>query len=271
MSDRPYKDAARRLAARFGEAPRGAIVLGSGMGPVTGALDPVEGRAPYGEVGLPGTGVEGHAGEVLVGRLGGERVAMLAGRVHLYEGRPVEESLRAVRALRAWGVERVVLTSAVGCIDPALKPGMLVRITDHINLQGRNVLTGPNDPELGPRFPDLSHAYDPELGAHLDAAARALGMELPTAVYVATPGPSYETPAEIRMYGKLGAGVVGMSLAGECTGAVHAGLRVLAISTVSNYAAGLSREPLEHEDVTRVVGEAAHSMARLLTELLRRW
>jgi inosine/guanosine/xanthosine phosphorylase family protein len=150
-------------------------------------------------------------------------------------------------------------------------PGSLVHVTDHINLSGRNPLTGPNDGDVGPRFPDLSFAYDPELGAHLVEVAAAEEIELHQGVYATTSGPSYETPAEVRMLKLLGGDVVGMSLGPEVIGAVHAGLRVVAIAIVSNYAAGLTSSALSHDEVTEVVGAAAGRVGRLIESLARRW
>jgi purine-nucleoside phosphorylase len=259
------------LRARFGAAPSVALILGSGMGPVFDRIERVEARASFADLGLPSTGVAGHSGRFSVGRLGSLRIAALAGRIHAYEGYPAEMQLRAVRALARWGVERIVLTSAVGSMHLEMPPGSLVRITDHINLSGRNPLRGPNDPEIGPRFPDMSFAYDPALGQDLEAAAADSSIELFNGVYATTSGPSYETPAEVRMLKLMGGDVVGMSLGPEVIGAVHAGLRVVAISIVSNYAAGLTKDALSHDEVTEVVGDAADRVALLLESLARRW
>jgi len=264
----PWRIAADQLQATFGEAPAWAVLLGSGMGPVFDRLSAVEGDLPYDAVGLPATGIAGHAGRVKVGTLGATRVVLLAGRVHGYEGRSAEETLRTVRALAAWGVKTLLLTSAVGGIRTAWPPGSLVRVTDHINFMGRNFLWGPNEDRLGTRFPDLSTAYDPGLAAIMDRCAARIGVTLQSGVYAATSGPSYETPAEIRMLGMVGADVVGMSLVPDVLGAVHAGLRVGAIAVVSNLAAGLSPEALTHEDVQRVVGGAAARLGDLVAEVV---
>lgn len=264
----PWRLAADQLQAAFGPAPAWAVLLGSGMGPVFDRLQDVQGERPYEALGLPATGIAGHAGRLKVGAFGPTRVALLAGRVHGYEGRSAEETLRTVRALAAWGVKTLLLTSAVGGIRTAWPPGSLVRVTDHINFMGRNFLWGPNEEALGTRFPDLSRAYDPELGATMDRCAARLGQTLYNGVYAATSGPSYETPAEIRMLGMVGADVVGMSLVPDVLAGVHAGLRVGAIAVVSNLAAGLSPEALTHEDVQRVVGGAAARLGDLVSAVV---
>ena len=268
--ERPYRQAAEALQQALGVAPRGAILLGSGAGPLMERWPHRAAPVPYPSVGLPKTSVAGHLGALQIVEIHGEPVALLSGRMHSYEGHSDEVMLRTVRALARWGVERVVLTSAVGGLRTSLPPGSLVRITDHINLGG-NPLIGPNDPELGVRFPDLTHAYDPTLGAAAAAAAAVAGVTLHEGVYANVSGPSYETPAEVRMLAAMGGDVVGMSMARECIGAVHAGLSVLGISVVSNLAAGLSAERLDHEEVLAVVGEAVENLARLLEELVRRW
>lgn len=269
-----WQRAADALSDRFGNAPHTAFVLGSGMGGIADDLTDDDrtdsGVASFGEVGLPQTGVVGHSGTVRVGTMAARRVAALSGRVHLYEGRPMERSLRTVRALARWGVKRVVLTSAVGSLHRDLVPGSLVRVTDHVNLMFRNALTGPNEDALGPRFPDLTRLYSSAAGVQLQAAAADIGVDLRPGVYAATSGPSYETPAEVRLLALLGCDVVGMSLAAESTAAGHAGLEVVAVSIVSNFAAGLADEPLTHEDVTRVVGLAADRLTRLLRAFMAR-
>jgi purine-nucleoside phosphorylase len=265
-----YADVAAACRERFGEPPSGVIVLGSGLGPL---LDQVEDAqsVPYPEIGLPQTGVVGHAGHLVVGMLGGERIAMLSGRVHSYEGHPLEVVVCAVRAMAAWGVKRLVMTSAVGSLNTGLQPGDLIRITDHINLMGINPLVGPNIEALGPRFPDVSEAYSPALGALVEAEAMAQGTELKNGVYAAVRGPSYETPAEVRMLGLLGGHVVGMSVVPETLAAVHAGMQVLVVAVVSNPGTGLTDEPPAHDQVTAVVGRSAAKLGRLIKGLVQRW
>jgi purine-nucleoside phosphorylase len=264
------EEAASALVDRAGRAPRVGIVLGSGLGAVADAVaDPrVVG---YEELpGFPRPTVRGHAGQAVLGDLEGVPVAVLQGRQHLYEA-PAPETVRTpVRALRAAGAEILVLTNAAGSLRPDVGPGSLMAITDHINLTGSNPLTGPNDDALGPRFPSLRDAYDHELRGTLHATADALGTPLADGVYLAVTGPSFETPAEIRAFRTLGADAVGMSTVHETILARHCGLRVVAISTITNLAEGLSREPLSHEQTLRDAQRAAGALGELLTAFVGR-
>ena len=264
------QEAAARLKATFGDAPEGAVVLGSGLSGFASGLTEAK-SASYAELGLPTPGVEGHSGVVSTGLLGGKRLALLAGRLHLYEGHSPDRVVFAVRAMALWGVRKLVLTSAVGSLFPEVGPGSLVRVTDHINLMGRNPLIGDNLELIGPRFPDMGHAYDRALGHLADQVAEREGIHLHRGVYAAMLGPSYETPAEIRMLRQMGGNVVGMSTVPEVIAARHAGVAVLTISVVSNLAAGLAEEHLSHVDVTRVVGEAAPVLSRLVAGVVARW
>jgi purine-nucleoside phosphorylase len=261
----PVDEVVARLRARFGGAPETALVLGSGLGGLVDAMV-VAGRAPYAELGLPGSTVAGHASELVVGELGGHRIATLAGRVHLYEGRSPAEVVRYVRVLHRWGVRRLVITNSVGGITAGMDPGVLVVVTDHVNFQGRNPLYGD---AYGTRFPDMSRAYDPELRARLHAAAAAARVPVRDGVLAAMLGPSYETPAEIRMLARLGVDVVGMSTVPEVIAAAEVGLRCAVVSLVSNHAAGISLTPLTHEEVTAAAREAGARFAALLTEAVR--
>ena len=270
MVPAPLQVAVDALRARFGPPPVAGMVLGSGLGGLVAELQDADG-APYEELGLPATGVAGHAGKLVVGQLGGVRVAMLSGRKHLYEGCSTDEVVRAVRALSLWGVGRVVLTSAVGGIGDGLDPGELLVITDHLNFTGQNPLRGPNLDALGPRFPDLGTAYDPALRAQILAVAAEQGVTLHQGVLAAMPGPSYETPAEIRMLSVLGAAVVGMSAVPEAIALAHMGTPLLALGLVSNRAAGLSDGPLSHEEVTEAAALAGKRLAAVLRGLVARW
>jgi purine-nucleoside phosphorylase len=258
---------AGRLRARFGDAPQVGVVLGSGLGAFTAALADVE-RVPYAEVGLPGSGVAGHAGELVVGSIAGRRVACFSGRLHLYEGHDAATAALGVRALARWGARGVILSSAVGGVDPTLGTGELVLISDHINLLGANPLRGPNLDALGARFPDLAHVYTERLRR---LAQEVSDRALREGVYGAMPGPSYETPAEVRMLRILGADVVGMSLVPEAIAASHAGLEVLAVAVVANAAAGLTAQALAHADVTAAVNEAADSFVTLVRAVVAAW
>jgi purine-nucleoside phosphorylase len=189
----------------------------------------------------------------------------MQGRVHAYEGWSAEDLSFGVRLLAFIGVRALLLTNAAGAVNPGLTPGELVRITDHLNLTGANPLTGRNDDRVGPRFPDMSEAYDPKLGALLDACAARLGIPLGAGVYAGLAGPSYETPAEVRMLRILGADLVGMSTVLEVIAARHAGVRVAAVSLVTNLAAGLAGKPLSHAEVLAAGEGARDRLTRLAT------
>lgn len=253
---------AGRLHGAFGAPPPLAVVLGSGLGGLVGRLGDAV-AADAASFGLPSTTVPGHAGRVAVGSLGGTRVCLLAGRVHLYEGHPAEVVVRGVRALAAWGVGRLLLTCSVGGIRDDLVPGRLVVITDHLNLMGRSPLTGP---AFGVRFPDLGSCWDAGLRAALHASARRLDQDLADGVLAAMPGPAYESPAEVRMLRAVGADVVGMSTVPEALAAAEIGLRTAGLALVSNRAAGLSDRPLHHDEVTAVARAAAAEFEGVIEE-----
>jgi xanthosine phosphorylase len=247
-----------------GPAPRLGIVLGSGLGGLTEALEDRV-AVPYGELeGFPPPGVAGHQGQVVLGRLAGLPVACLAGRKHVYEGDPTAMRV-PVRTVKALGAEALLVTNAAGSLRAEVGPGRLMAIADHINLLGVNPLTGPNDDAVGPRFPSLRDAYDPELLSRLHAGGLELGIELAEGVYLATAGPSFETPAEIRAFRTLGADAVGMSTVPEVILARHAGLRVAAISAITNLAEGMGGEALSHEQTLRNAEVAARDLVRLIT------
>jgi xanthosine phosphorylase len=265
-----YQEAARVIVERAGFEPRVGVVLGSGLGAVA---DAVEGQVEIGYEELPGfprPTVEGHGGRAVLGRIGEVPVAVLQGRAHLYEGVDHDLVRTPARALCAAGAEIVVLTNAAGSLRPELGPGSLMLISDHINLSGVNVLTGPNAGELGDRFTSLRDAYDPGLREALRAAAGELGIELPEGVYLAVSGPSFETPAEIRAFRMLGADAVGMSTVHETIVARHAGLRVAGLSAITNFAEGLSDEPVSHEQTLRDAARAADLLAPLITRFVER-
>jgi xanthosine phosphorylase len=254
-------------------SPRVGIVLGSGLGAVADAVeDPVV--VGYEELpGFPRPTVSGHAGRAVLGSIGGVPVAVLQGRAHLYETRPPgdPQTLRApVRALKAAGAEILVLTNAAGSLRPEVGPGSLMAITDHINLTGVNLLMGPNDDSIGPRFPSLSDAYDPALLSLMRDSAHDVKVDLAEGVYVAVTGPSFETPAEIRAFRTLGADAVGMSTVHETIVARHCGLRVAAVSVISNLAEGMTDEPLSHTQTLSAAEAGAGDLSRLLIEFIAR-
>jgi purine-nucleoside phosphorylase len=260
-----------RLAAEPSLAsPRLGLVLGSGLGAVVDLLDPEPRiRIPYAEIPeVPVSGVVGHAGELVAGLVGGRPVLVLAGRVHAYEGYTHREVTILIRAAFRVGIETVVLTSAAGGMNPDFVPGDLMLITDHINLSGDNPLFGSNVDELGPRFPALTDAYDPDLAASARAAAERTGVSLREGVYVMLAGPSFETRAELRMLRGFGADAVGMSTALEVIVARHAGVRVLAISLITNEATPDMAGEATHEEVIEMGRIGGVKMATLLGDLL---
>ena len=248
--------------------PRVGIVLGSGLG---GLADEIEDAVaiPYGEIpGWPSSTAVGHAGRLVLGTLAGVPLAVMCGRAHLYEGLPAERVVFGVRVLGRLGIGSLVLTNACGGIRGDLYPGALVLLSDHINLQGTSPLVGPNDESLGPRFPDMSAAYDPALRREALAAGARLGLDLREGVYAAWLGPAFETPAEIRLMRAMGADLAGMSTVPEVLAARHMGIRCLAVSCVTNMAAGIVSEPIEHEKVLEVGAAAAGKLTALLREIL---
>jgi xanthosine phosphorylase len=263
-------DAAAVMNERSGLHPRVGVVLGSGLGAVAEAVsDPT--TIDYGELpGFPVPGVAGHGGQAVLGTIGNVPVAVLRGRAHVYEGGDLDKIRTPVRALCAAGAEILVLTNAAGSLRPEVGPGRLMLISDHINLSGVNVLTGPNDDDIGPRFPSMLDAYDPELRAGLRAAGEELGTDLAEGVYLAVSGPTFETPAEIRAFAALGADAVGMSTVHETAVARHCGLRVAAISAISNFAEGMSDVQLSHEQTLRDAQRAAEDLAPLLVRFVER-
>jgi xanthosine phosphorylase len=262
--------AAVALAERAGGPPRVGVVLGSGLGAVAEAVEDSV-IVGYDELpGFPRPSVAGHSGQAVLGRVGGVRVALFQGRAHLYEGGDLEALRVPVRALRGAGAEILVLTNAAGSLRPEVGPGSLMAITDHINMTGVDALVGPNDESLGPRFPSLRDAYDPALRVELRGAAEEQGIPLAEGVYLGVSGPSFETPAEIRAYRTLGADAVGMSTIQETIVARHCGLRVAAVSVITNLAEGLSDEPLSHDQTLQAAGRAAGDLAKLLLAFIPR-
>ena len=248
--------------------PRVGLILGSGLSRVAEAIEDAT-ALDYADLpGFPRPGVEGHAGRLVLGRLGEVGVACLQGRVHLYEGLPARAVNVLPRTLKALGCEILILTNAAGSLRPEIEPGAIALIEDHINLLGQNPLVGPNDAATGPRFPDMSEVYDGELRERARRVAQRLGVPLRSGVYLATLGPSFETPAEIRAFRALGADLVGMSTVPEAISARHAGLRVLGLSIVTNLAAGLAPHPLSHEETLTQAAGAVATLERLLRGLL---
>jgi purine-nucleoside phosphorylase len=257
-------EAARRAGVGKVDA---AVVLGSGLSAFADSLDESL-RIPYDSLpGFKSATVKGHRGELVYGQLGGFKVLVFSGRMHLYEGIEPWRAGLLPRLAAGLGARLFVVTNASGGVPgKGLDPGDLMRITDQLNLQGTNPLVGPHDERLGARFPDMGQPYDKVLGQRLDELAKRLGSPLKSGVYVGVLGPGYESPAEVRMYGMLGADTVGMSTVGEVLVARQVGLPVVGISCISNIAAGNDgAEVLTHQDVTEVVGAAAQRFVTLLT------
>lgn len=272
-------EAVQQSAARIraflpaGAAPSIALVLGSGLGSYADALSDAKG-IDYAAIGFPQSGVVGHAGRLVYGRTGqtstqpGVEVLLMQGRVHTYEGHSLQTVVLPIRALVAAGCKTVVLTNAAGGVGEGLAAGDLVLIHDHLNLMGDSPLRGPNDERLGTRFPDMTEVYDAKLRATAQQVAKRLGIGLKTGVYAGLLGPQYETPSEVRMLRGLGADLVGMSTVPEAIVARHMGARVLGMSCVSNLAAGMSGQPLSHEEVTETANRVRSTFIKLLDGIM---
>lgn len=264
------EEAAAAVRARTRLAPRVGVVLGTGLGDFADALE-LETVVPFAEIPhFPLSTVESHAGELHLGRLAGKPVAVLKGRVHYYEGYAMREVAFPVRVLRALGCGALVVTNAVGGMNPDMTPGSIVVTTDHINLMGDNPLVGPNDDELGPRFPDMSEPYARPLVALAERVALELAIPLQRGVLVAVPGPNLETAAEYRFLRWIGADIVGMSLVPEVLAAVHGGQRVLALNVVTDACLPDALRPTAIPEILAVAGRAAPVLIRLVTEVIRR-
>jgi purine-nucleoside phosphorylase len=261
-------EAAQFLARRWSRRPRVGIVLGSGLGQVVSRIREAK-EIPYKSIPhFPRLTVKGHAGRLHLGFWGQVPVAILEGRVHLYEGYAPAEVAFPTRVMALAGVECMVLTCAAGGIAPRAVPGSFMIFSDHLNLLGSSPLAGPREERWGERFVDLTEAYDPRLRRYARQAAAALRLKCFEGIYAAVPGPHYETPAEIQALKRLGASAVGMSVVPEVLAARQLGARVLAIAVIANRAAGLSGRPLSHAEVLDAGKRTAHNLARLLNELL---
>ena len=257
------------IAARTGvDSHDAAVVLGSGLSDYARNLQGTI-EIPYEDIpGFPVPQVVGHGGVLLSVPIGDKRLLVLSGRVHAYEGWRMSEVVFGVRAAVSTGVRNVMLTNAAGGVADQLSPGDLVIISDHLNLTGRSPLRGPNDDRIGPRFPDMSEVYSIGLRSDLADVFREVGVEPHEGVYAWFPGPSYETPAEVRMAGILGADLVGMSTVPEAVAARHMGANVVAVSLVTNLAAGISPTPLSHDEVTATAARAASTFGSILDRFL---
>lgn len=265
--------AADFIRSRYPHALTTAVVLGSGLGAFAEELANAV-RIPYADIpGFAQSTVEGHAGQLVIGDIGGISIAVQQGRFHFYEGYDMEAVMLPVRTFGRLGIKNLILTNAAGSLNPDMTPGSLMLISDHINCFGTNPLRGKNDERFGPRFPDMSEAYDRDFQQIAEAEAHAMANEGDGAtdffhrgIYCGLSGPTYETPAEVRMYRLLGADAVGMSTVPETIAARHMGIRVLGISCITNFAAGMLDEPIEHGHVM----ETGARVAGIFKELLKR-
>lgn len=261
------EETVRAVRAKTSLSPRVGLVLGSGLGAFGDTLDDLV-KVPFHDLPhLPQSKVVGHSGNLCFGHVSGVPVVCMQGRVHLYEGHPVEAVVHGARTMAKLGVRAVLVTNAAGGIEASWTPGDLMLLSDHLNLTGQNPLVGPNDDTLGPRFPDMTTAYDPELRAIAHKVAEDAGFSLREGVYAGLLGPTYETPAEIRMLKAVGANAVGMSTVLETIALRHMGVKVGALSCITNLAAGISKTELNHSEVEEI---AKASRERLMM-LLRGW
>jgi len=262
-------EAVRFIQARTPLRPSIGLVLGSGLGGVARSLEAAV-VIPYGEIPhFPTTTIAGHPGELVVGTSEGIPVAAMAGRVHGYEGYAPSQVVFPIRALGRMGIKTLIVTNAAGSVNVNYKPGELMIIEDHINAMGMSPLSGPNEDELGPRFVDMSEAYDEELVEIAEKACWKAGVTVRKGVYIGVAGPAYETPAEIRMARALGADAVGMSTVPEVIAARHMGIRVLGISCITNMAAGVLKKKLDHREVLEVGERSRAALRDVLARILR--
>lgn len=258
------------IRTRTSIVPRVGVILGTGLGDFVQEIH-AELTIPYSELpNFPVSTVEGHQGRLIFGRIGGQSVVAMQGRFHFYEGYSMDEVTFPIRVMKALGVEVLILSNACGGVNPDFEVGDLMIITDHINLMGTNPLIGPNDSKLGPRFPDMSEAYDKNLVKMALSSAEALGQHVRTGVYAAVTGPVYETPSEYRFIRVIGADAVGMSTVPENIVARHSGMRVFAISVITDLGVEGRIEKITHEEVIRAARAAEPRLARLVLEFIGR-
>lgn len=248
--------------------PEIGIVLGSGLGDLADTY--CEYAIPYDKIpGFSKSTVAGHKGQLIFAQIENKKVVMMQGRIHYYEGHSMADITYPIKVMKNLGVKKLIITNAAGAINKSFKPGDLMVITDHINMMGSNPLIGPNDNTLGPRFPDMSEIYDKYLIKLVDAAGRNLRIDLKHGVYIASSGPSYETPAEIKMARYLGADAAGMSTVPEAIVANYCGMKVLGISCISNYASGVSTKKLSHDEVIETTNAVKSKFKELILLLLK--
>ena len=262
-------EAKEYIKARSNYTPTIGLILGSGLGSLADSIENPE-FFSYSDIpGFPVSTVEGHKGRLVIGNLQGKTVIAMDGRFHYYEGYNMAEVTIAVRVMKLLGIETLIVTNAAGAVNTSFTPGDLMIITDHINFSGSNPLIGKNLEEFGPRFPDMSTAYNPDLRAIAINSASALGIDIKQGVYMMMSGPTYETPAEIRMARVLGADAVGMSTVPEVIIANHCDIKVLGISCLTNMAAGILDKPLDHSEVIETSNMAKNNFIKLMNEIIK--
>jgi purine-nucleoside phosphorylase len=262
--------AARIIRSRTTETPRIAIILGSGLGAFADDFENAVGISYEDITGFPRSTAEGHAGRLVIGKIDQVPLLAMQGRVHFYEGYSLEQVTFPIRVFKLLGIKTLILTNASGGVNVQFSQGALMIISDHLNLMGDNPLRGPNDTRFGPRFPDMTTVYSPELQEIVIEEAKALNVEVRRGIYAALAGPSYETPAEIHLMRTLGADAVGMSTVPEAIVARHMDLEVLGISCITNMAAGISDEPINHDDVMATGDRVRTTFTQLLRKVVGR-
>lgn len=272
MAEKPVleriEEAASYIASRSPIRPEIGLILGSGLGVLADSLEEAV-TVDYSEIPhFPVSTVEGHAGELLLGKIGGRPVLLMKGRFHMYEGYQGETVTFPIRVMKKLGITGLLVTNAAGGVNTSYDPGDLMLISDHLNMTGTNPLIGPNHKELGVRFPDMSEGYSKRLRAIAKEIAASQGLKLQEGVYAGLLGPSYETPAEIRMLRVLGADAVGMSTVSEVVIARHSGIEVLGISCISNMAAGILDQPLSHEEVMETTDRVKQQFLKFVIQLI---
>ncbi|MDQ0858538.1 purine-nucleoside phosphorylase [Bacillus sp. V2I10] len=268
MNIQEIKQSAQYMKEKVKDLPEIGLILGSGLGVLADEIEnPV--KIPYEQIpNFPVSTVEGHAGQLVFGTLKGANVVAMQGRFHFYEGYDMKKVTFPVRVLKEMGVKTIIVTNAAGGVNESFEPGDLMIISDHINNMGTSPLIGPNDSDLGVRFPDMSQAYSRELRTLAENAASELGIKVQEGVYVGNTGPAYETPAEVRLARVLGGDAVGMSTVPEVIVANHAGMKVLGISCISNMAAGILDQPLSHDEVMETTEKVKANFLNLVKKIV---
>ena len=263
------EESKRLIEGRTKLKPEVALILGSGLSSIADAVSDAV-RIPFGEIPhFAKSTVEGHKGELVIGKLSGRNVMIMAGRIHFYEGHTMKDVTYPERLMKHLGIEKLIITSAVGAVNKKFKPGDFMLIIDHINFMGENPLMGPEGALQGTRFPDMSTVYKDELIKKAEKCAKELKLKIQKGVYLAGTGPSYETPAEIKMARILGADVVGMSTVPEALVANHCGIKVLGMSYISNMAAGILKQPLNHQEVIAIGKKIEKLLSSYIKEIVK--